>query len=138
MKTGELKVFLKTITWETDGVISLELRPVSGEEFPPFTPGAHIDVHLPSGVTRSYSLTNSPSRRDVYEIAVQHEAASRGGSRFIHQNLRVGDVLEIAPPLNTFSLVEDAEMTIFIADGKTTYAVMDARSWTKLLRFAAA
>src|SRR5690606_37809797 len=84
---------------------------------PPFTAGAHIDVHLADGLTRSYSLINPEGERHRYVIAVNRDAASRGGSVFIHDNLNVGSELAITGPRNNFPLVETAGHVVFVAGG---------------------
>jgi vanillate O-demethylase ferredoxin subunit len=112
-----LRVRVKSATWEAENILSLELRPVDGAILPPFTAGAHIDLQLPSGLGRSYSLINPQSERHRYVIAVQNDRASRGGSRYLHDGLRVGDVLTITPPRNDFALVEDARHVVLIAGG---------------------
>ncbi|MCS6920938.1 MAG: PDR/VanB family oxidoreductase [Elioraea sp.] len=112
-----LLVRVKSVTHEAQGVLSYDLRPVLGRELPAFTAGAHIDLHLPNGLVRSYSLVNPQEERHRYVIAVQLDPASRGGSRFIHETLRPGDTLPISPPRNNFPLVEDAWHSLFIAGG---------------------
>ena len=62
-------------------VMSLELRAVGGGQLPPFEPGAHLDLHLPNGLIRQYSLINDWRERDRYVIGVARVADSRGGSR---------------------------------------------------------
>ena len=112
-----LNVRVKAITWEADGVYSLDLRPVGDATLPPFGAGSHVDLHLPSGITRSYSLVNAPSEPNRYQVAVHRDVASRGGSRFVHDNLRVGEIIRVSPPRNTFPLVENASLVVLIAGG---------------------
>ncbi len=100
-----------------EGVVSVELRPVGGEPLPPFSAGAHIDLYLPSGMVRSYSLVNPQEERHRYVIAVNRDAASRGGSRYVHEQLASGSTLSIAPPRNNFPLAEHAAHSLFIAGG---------------------
>lgn len=99
-----------------DGIAALELRTVNGV-LPTFQPGAHIDLHLPNGLVRQYSITNGPGETDRYVIGVKREAASGGGSACVHDTLRVGDVLAISEPRNNFPLRRDAVRTLFIAGG---------------------
>jgi ferredoxin-NADP reductase len=84
---------------------------------PPFTAGAHIDLHLRNGFSRSYSLLNAQNERHRYCVAIQNDPVSRGGSRFIHDTVRTGDVLRISPPRNNFALAEQAEYSVLIAGG---------------------
>ncbi|SHK27309.1 vanillate O-demethylase ferredoxin subunit [Roseomonas rosea] len=112
-----LKARIRAVRWEAEGINTYELEPLPGERFPPFTAGAHINVRLTPGLTRSYSLANDPSQRDRYEIGVQLAPESRGGSRHIHENWRPGQVVEISAPRNNFPLEEGATRTILIAGG---------------------
>ncbi|NMG40933.1 Rieske 2Fe-2S domain-containing protein [Chelativorans sp. ZYF759] len=103
--------------WQAaEGIAALELRTVNGV-LPTFQPGAHIDLHLPNGLVRQYSITNGPGETDRYVIGVKREAASGGGSACVHDTLRVGDVLAISEPRNNFPLRRDAVRTLFIAGG---------------------
>ncbi len=61
-----------------DGIAAFELRPVQGL-LPTFQPGAHIDVHMPNGLVRQYSITNGPGESDSYVIGVKLERDSMGG-----------------------------------------------------------
>ena len=99
-----------------EGIAAFELRPVKGL-LPTFQPGAHIDVHLPNGLIRQYSITNGPGESDSYVIGVKLERDSKGGSLCMHETLREGDVLAISEPRNNFPLRRDAEKTIFVAGG---------------------
>jgi ferredoxin-NADP reductase/nitrite reductase/ring-hydroxylating ferredoxin subunit len=99
-----------------DGIAGFELRPLR-DHLPSFQPGAHIDLHLPNGQVRQYSLTNGPGDSGAYIIGVKREALSRGGSQFLHDSVREGDVLAISEPRNNFPLRRDATRTIFIAGG---------------------
>jgi vanillate O-demethylase ferredoxin subunit len=112
-----LEVRIKAMTWEAPDIVSYDLRPLAVGELPPFTAGAHIDLTLSGGLVRSYSLLNPPSERHRYRIAVQKDRASRGGSRWIHDNLRPGDVVAISAPRNNFPLEEGAASSLFIAGG---------------------
>lgn len=112
-----LNALVHTVRYEADSTISIELRPTSEAEFPPFEPGSHIDLHLPNGQVRSYSLLNDASERQRYVIAVLKDRASRGGSKFIHEQLRVGSVMQIGAPRNAFKLHEDADSTVLVAGG---------------------
>lgn len=112
-----LNLRIKAATWEAPNILSYELRHTDGKKLPAFTAGAHIDLKLPNGLTRSYSLINPESERDRYVIAVQRDRQSRGGSKWLHQNLRAGDILPVNEPRNRFELDESAEKSLFIAGG---------------------
>jgi tetrachlorobenzoquinone reductase len=112
-----IKVKINGITREAENLGVFEFGAANGASLEPFSAGAHIDLHLGNGLVRSYSLINSPCDRDRYVIGVKKESDGRGGSRYIHEQLRVGDLIEISPPLNNFELREDAARSILIAGG---------------------
>lgn len=112
-----IEVRIKSITYEAQGIHSIDLRPMPGQELAPFEAGAHIDVHLSNGLIRSYSLVNSQDERHRYVIAVNRDAQSRGGSRYVHDELRVGHTLAIGAPRNNFRLEENAPHSVLIAGG---------------------
>lgn len=114
-ETFELR--LHTVTFAARDIHLLEFRPPHGELLPLFDAGAHIDLHLPNGLVRQYSLCNAPGERHRYVVAVKRDAHSRGGSQFVHEGLRVGEVLPVGAPRNNFPLVEDAACTVLIAGG---------------------
>lgn len=112
-----LQALVHTLRWEAQDIVGVELRPRAGATFPDFTAGAHIDLHLPNGMVRSYSLLNAPGDSRRYVIAVLKDKASRGGSRCVHEQLRVGMVLPISAPRNNFALHEDAAHSVLVAGG---------------------
>lgn len=113
-----LSALVRTMRQEADGVISLELRPAPGSpDFPAFQPGSHIDLHLPNGLVRSYSLLNDARERQRYVVAVLNDRHSRGGSRYVHEQLRVGAVLPISAPRNNFALQPASEKQVLVAGG---------------------
>lgn len=101
---------------EAQDIISLTLEAVDGAELPAFAAGAHIDVHLPGGLVRQYSLCNAPGDCSSYQIAVLKDPASRGGSVAVH-GLQVGDVLSISLPRNLFALDTSAQHSVLFAGG---------------------
>jgi ferredoxin-NADP reductase len=101
----------------TPRIKAVELVAAEGGELPAFTAGAHIDLTLGNRETRSYSLLNDATETRRYAIAVLRETDSRGGSNFVHDHLREGDVLEASPPANNFPLNEAGERHILIAGG---------------------
>lgn len=98
-------------------ICSLDLVPVDGSALPAFSAGAHIDVHLPGGLVRQYSLCNPPGETQRYRIAVLRDAASRGGSATVHDQLQVGTVLDIGAPRNLFELDPSAPHHLLLAGG---------------------
>lgn len=111
-----LDVVVATAWEETQGVRALELRAVDGGELPPFEAGAHVDVYLPNGIIRQYSIWSDPSDRTRYCIAVLKAPDSRGGSIAVHA-LQPEARIKIVPPRNTFALVEAAPASLLIAGG---------------------
>jgi ferredoxin-NADP reductase/nitrite reductase/ring-hydroxylating ferredoxin subunit len=99
-----------------EGIAGFELLPLKGL-LPTFQPGAHIDVHMPNGLIRQYSITNGPGESGSYVIGVKLERDSKGGSTCMHETVREGDVLAISEPRNNFPLRRDAVQTIFVAGG---------------------
>ncbi|MGA0569969.1 PDR/VanB family oxidoreductase [Variovorax sp. VNK109] len=97
-------------------VIEYELGS-SEADLPEYTPGAHIEVRVPGVGPRHYSLVRTWEATNPYVIAVQREAAGRGGSRWMHDSLEVGATLEIGPPKNNFPLHDDDARIILIAGG---------------------
>jgi vanillate O-demethylase ferredoxin subunit len=102
---------------EAANVISLELKRPDGAPLPAFTAGAHVDVQLPTGIVRQYSLCNDPKERSRYVIAILREAQSRGGSSLLHDEVQEGDCLYVGKPRNNFALVEKASFTLLLAGG---------------------
>ncbi|NIF29952.1 oxidoreductase [Pantoea sp. Tr-811] len=112
-----VSALVHTLRHEADGIISVELRPWGDTVFAPFEAGAHIDLHLPNGLVRSYSLLNSPSDQGRYVVGILRDRASRGGSRYVHEQLRVGTQLSISPPRNNFALDTRASHSVLVAGG---------------------
>jgi hypothetical protein len=119
--SGALKLVVTGIRQLTPRVRAYELRAPDWGDLPPITAGAHlaVPVRLPDGsvVTRQYSLATHPQRRDLYEIAVLHEEASRGGSVAIHATWQIGTRLALDPAANQFPLHDDDRPAVLIAGG---------------------
>ena len=98
-------------------VVALTLADPDGGLLPTWTPGAHIDVRLPSGRRRQYSLCGSPGRRTEYRIAVRRIADGGGGSIEMHDIFDVGDTLVFEGPRNAFYLVTDERDVLFVIGG---------------------
>jgi ferredoxin-NADP reductase len=109
------QVRVMQVRWEAEQVVSLQLADPSGAALPPWQPGAHVDVVLPSGLVRQYSLCGEPGS-GTYTIAVLREDGGRGGSREVHETALVGSLLTIRGPRNHFPLAEDGPY-LFIAGG---------------------
>lgn len=96
-----------------DGVVELRLE---GRELPRWEPGAHLDLVLPSGLVRQYSLCGDPEDTSSYTVATRLVTDGRGGSREVHEQLREGTEVEARGPRNRFPLVE-APSYVFVAGG---------------------
>ncbi|QTN27094.1 oxidoreductase [Rhodoferax sp. AJA081-3] len=103
---------------EATDICSFEL--VAAEDsapLPAFSAGSHVDVHLPGGLTRQYSLCNDPHETHRYLIAVLRDPASRGGSQAMHAEVQEGQLLQISAPKNHFGLAHDARRSLLLAGG---------------------
>ena len=112
---ARFEVRVDAISLEADGVISLSLVRPGGERLPAWEPGAHIDVCLPNGLIRQYSLCGELGE-NRWRIGVLQEPDGRGGSRQIHHECQVGDLLTVRGPRNHFPLIS-APSYLFIAGG---------------------
>lgn len=112
----EFELVLQSVFGETADVLVLDFVRVDGGELPAWEPGAHIDLILPSGKIRQYSLCGSVSDRMRYRVAVLRESAGRGGSDEIHAMATKGMSLSGRGPRSHFSLV-DAPSYLFVAGG---------------------
>lgn len=99
-----------------EDVAELTISAVTGEKLPAWGPGAHIRITLPGDLSRHYSLCGDPADLTSYRIAVLRTRESQGGSVAIHEQLRVGDRVEISPPVNRFAL-EPSASYVFFAGG---------------------
>jgi vanillate O-demethylase ferredoxin subunit len=112
-----IEVIIRAMRLEAEGILGLELVAAEGTDLPAFEAGAHIDLHLPNGLIRQYSLCNDPRERHRYRIAVLRDAASRGGSQAVHELLRIDQRLSISAPRNLFALDEQAPRSLLLAGG---------------------
>ena len=112
--TRPMRVAEKTILAED--VVGLALEPAGGGAAPSWEPGAHVDLHLPGGLIRQYSLCGDPADRRRWRVAVLREPAGRGGSAVVHDALGAGAELTVTGPRNNFPLAE-ADRYLFIAGG---------------------
>ena len=117
LASSELRVQVRAMRLEAEGILAFELADPQGAELPEVEAGAHVDVRLPNGLVRSYSLAGAPSERSRWTLGVLHEAKGRGGSRAMHERVRVGDILTLAAPRNHFALAPDASRSILLAGG---------------------
>ena len=99
-----------------DGVLGIRLELPDWGRLPVWEPGAHITLHLPSGLERQYSLCGDPAQRNHYDIAVLRTADSAGGSAWIKSSLLPGTTLKVSGPQNHFTLEPAAEY-LFVVGG---------------------
>ena len=117
--SAALKVKVSAARMLTPVVRELTLTACDGA-LPGFSPGSHVQVHLPLAegtVRNAYSLTSDPAHTRHYRIAVRLQEASRGGSQYLHRQVQVGDTLQISPPANLFAPHGTARLHILIAAG---------------------
>lgn len=116
-RLAPLRVSVRRKWMTATDVVAVELEPIGHAILPTAQAGAHIDLHLPNGLVRQYSLTNGPGESGCYRIGVKLVENSRGGSRFVNQDLAEGDQLDISEPRPSFPLRRDATRTVLVAGG---------------------
>lgn len=112
-----LKVVVRKREEQGEGVVVLDLSDASGQPLPAFEAGAHVDIHLKTGLVRQYSLCGDPANASAYRLGVLKDPASRGGSVAVHELLHEGREIEISLPRNHFPLAGDAKRSILIGGG---------------------
>lgn len=113
----ELQQLVVTRTFSpAQGIMGIDLAAQDGATLKPWLPGSHITLHLPNGLKRQYSLCGDPADRTHFEIAVLNSPNSRGGSAWIHSNIRQGLVLTVSGPHNHFELEASTDY-LFVAGG---------------------
>lgn len=114
--SDEVPTVVKSMSDVAAGIRVVEVCDVNGDALPTWEPGAHVEVILGGSLVRHYSLCSNPLDRTAWRFAVLREPASRGGSAYIHDELQVGDNLELRGPRNNFVL-GDQQRFLFIAGG---------------------
>ena len=104
-------------TIEANNILSFELVDPDGSELPAFSAGSHIDVTIPGGLVRQYSLCNSEGERQRYVIGVWKDPNSRGGSKLLHNEVKEGDVLQVGLPRNRFRVPRNIKRALLVARG---------------------
>ena len=117
MNSATLTVRVARKGVEAVDICTFELVAAGDRPLPPFSAGSHIDVHLPSGVVRQYSLCNDPTESHRYLIGVLRDPASRGGSTAMHDAVSEGDLVRISAPKNHFPLAHEAKRSVLLAGG---------------------
>ncbi len=112
-----LRLRVEAIRLQADGIHAFELVDPDAALLPPATAGAHIDVHLPGGLMRSYSLASDPADRSAWTLGVLREVNGQGGSKAMHQSVRVGELLTVGAPRNAFPLAAGATHSVLLAGG---------------------
>ncbi|MFF4394751.1 PDR/VanB family oxidoreductase [Streptomyces sp. NPDC001480] len=116
MSVYEDELVVDAVESAADGVLALTLRHPLGEELPAWEPGAHVDVLLGPDLERQYSLCGDPADRAVWRIAVLREPDGRGGSAYVHEQVRPGGKVRVRGPRNHFPL-QPAARYRFVAGG---------------------
>ncbi len=111
-----LHLIIRTVRREATDVVSLDLIHPDGAPLPEWQPGAHVNLHLPSGIVRSYSLHGDPADPCTYRVAVLRAEAGRGGSMELHRIAQPGNRVTVGHPRNNFTL-EPARHYLFLAGG---------------------
>ena len=124
-----LKLRVASVQAEARDVMRIELADPQGGALPPFTPGAHLTLHLPNGLQRQYSLAGDSRQRERYVLGVGRAAGSRGGSDYVHAALRTGTELACSAPANNFPLAEDAPRHLFVAGGIGITPILSMIRW---------
>lgn len=117
MNLSAIAVRVARIRDEAVDIRSFELVSVDGNALPGFSAGSHLDVQVPGGLTRQYSLCNDPQESHRYLIGVLKDPNSRGGSHAMHDKVHEGDVIQISAPKNHFALVHGANHSLLLAGG---------------------
>jgi ferredoxin-NADP reductase len=112
-----MKLRVALARYTTPDVLHLTLVHPHKPELPAWTPGAHVDLRIPDGRVRQYSLCGDPADRTRYEIAIKREASGRGASLWVHANLTPGAIAHVSAPRNNFPLAADARRHILVAGG---------------------
>lgn len=124
-----LSLQISDVRAEACGVLLLELRDPRGAPLPAFEPGAHLEIQLPNGLVRHYSISNDCRERDRYVVGIGRSPNSRGGSEFVHRELRCGMRLQTSAPRNHFRLDPGAERYLFVAGGIGITPIMSMVQW---------
>ncbi len=117
--TSPMELVVAAIRAVARDVVQVSLRARDGRPLPGAAPGAHVDLALPNGMTRQYSLVNAlgDATQDGYVVAVGWDANSRGGSRWVHEKLRVGQALKVGAPRNLFAMDPAHRKVLLVAGG---------------------
>lgn len=124
-------VIVSKKTDEAHNMVSFELLDPNGAELPAFSAGSHIDLTIPGGLVRQYSLCNSSSERNRYVIGVWKDANSRGGSKALHLEVNAGDTLQVGLPRNRFRVPRSTKRAVLLARGIGVTPILSIADYLK-------
>jgi vanillate O-demethylase ferredoxin subunit len=108
---------IETVVRESREVRRYRLVPAAGGRLPSFEAGAHVDVEVPGGIIRQYSLMNGPDDMTFLELGIKLEPESRGGSLAMHGRAHEGATILVGEPRNNFPLNGEARHHLLLAGG---------------------
>ena len=108
---------VRTLHWLARDVVGMVLESIDETALPIAAPGSHVSLFLRPGLQRAYSVVGNGGLSTCYEIAVAKSPNSTGGSRYVHEKVRVGDLIEVSSPRNLFALDETASASVLVAGG---------------------
>jgi ferredoxin-NADP reductase len=108
---------VRSVDREADDVVSVLFAAPTGEPLPRCAPGEHLELLLPGGMVRHYSVCSAASDDGAWRIAVLREVEGRGGSAYVHDRLRPGDLVPVRGPRTGFALHAGAPAYLFVAGG---------------------
>ena len=116
-RTNDLLLRVQSVTYAAEDVVILEFVDSAGQDLPIWEPGSHLEIVLPSGLIRHYSLCGPAHGRGAYQVAVLRVADGRGGSAELHDTGLVGRRLTVRGPRDRFPLVDGAPEYVLLAGG---------------------
>ena len=117
----KINVKVSNIVPLNDLVTRFEFKRTDGKLFPTFSGGAHTVIELKDGdITRRnpYSLMSDPMDQEGYSISVRRDDAGRGGSLFLHNNIKVGDDAVLSHPVNDLISMHPNDVNVYYDDHK--------------------
>jgi len=135
--SAALDVRVAAVRREAEDVKAFVLEGLAGRPLPPFAAGAHIEVRgrraTGEDAWRAYSIASDPAEGHAYEIGVLR-VGDRGVSAWLHDSVRPGDVLTIAPPRNDFALADGADEHLLLAGGIGLTPLLAMARWLNRTR----
>jgi ferredoxin-NADP reductase len=117
MELSEYRVRLQAIRYGAEDIALYELQTLDAQPLPAVSAGAHVDVSLPNGLIRQYSLVTPLCDASRYVLGIKREANGRGGSQWLHDSAKVGMSLQISAPRNHFALSAKQSPVVLLAGG---------------------